>query len=210
MSLLPSQVGTDWYYLWKEIYSSTDYAFQPATDDPDVRSRAEPPSQALDTAERYSTYRGGDTDSEDESINPDDDEEEEDLLSEKESESSSKDTNALLHGRLTEAEEEDLTRRIQQATILDTRQDHRVVTEPKRRDNLTTVQSMASVAGQSSAYTGTNITLKAVHSNSFLEGAMRARIFIQQVDNKIVDAAETSNKRKVRYTTSLLRGQAAE
>jgi hypothetical protein len=65
---------------------------------------------------------------------------------------------------------------------------------------------MASVAGQPSAYTETNITLKAVHPDLFLEGAMRARIFIQQVDNKIADAAEASNERKVRYTTSLLRG----
>jgi hypothetical protein len=65
---------------------------------------------------------------------------------------------------------------------------------------------MASVAGQSSAYIEANITLKAVHPDPFLEGAMRARIFIQQVDNKIVDAAETSNRRKVRYTIFLLRG----
>jgi Retrotransposon gag protein len=39
---------------------------------------------------------------------------------------------------------------------------------------------------------------------------MRARIFIQQVDNKIADAAGASDGRKVRYATSLLRGQAAE
>jgi hypothetical protein len=69
---------------------------------------------------------------------------------------------------------------------------------------------MASIAGQSSAYAGANITLKAVHPNPFLEGAMRARIFIQQVDNKIVDVAGTSNRRKVRYAIFLLRGQAAE
>jgi hypothetical protein len=69
---------------------------------------------------------------------------------------------------------------------------------------------MASVAGQPSAYTGANITLKAVHPDPFLGGAIRARIFIQQVDNKIVDAAGASNGRKVRYATSLLRGQAAE
>jgi hypothetical protein len=69
---------------------------------------------------------------------------------------------------------------------------------------------MASVAGQPSVYAGTNIILKAVHLNPFLGGAIRARIFIQQVDNKIVDAAEASNRRKVRYTIFLLRGQAAE
>jgi hypothetical protein len=69
---------------------------------------------------------------------------------------------------------------------------------------------MASVAGQPSAYAGANITLKAVHLDPFLEGAIRVRIFIQQVDNKIVDAVEASNGRKVRYATSLLREQAAE
>jgi hypothetical protein len=69
---------------------------------------------------------------------------------------------------------------------------------------------MASVAGQSFAYAGANITLKAVHPDPFLEGAIRAQIFIQQVDNKIVDAAGASNRRKVRYATSLLRRQVAE
>jgi tRNA threonylcarbamoyladenosine modification (KEOPS) complex Pcc1 subunit len=64
---------------------------------------------------------------------------------------------------------------------------------------------MASVAEQPSAYTEANIILKAVHPDPFLEGTIRARIFIQQVDNKIVDAAETSNERKVRYATFLLR-----
>jgi hypothetical protein len=64
---------------------------------------------------------------------------------------------------------------------------------------------MASVAGQPSAYAGANITLKAAHLDLFLEGTIRARIFIQQVDNKIVDAVEASNRRKVRYTIFLLR-----
>jgi hypothetical protein len=84
---------------------------------------------------------------EDESTNLDDDEKEEDSLLEKKLESSSKDVDVLLYGRLTKVEEGDLARKIQQAIILDTRQDYRVVIEPKRRDNSTTVQSMASVAG---------------------------------------------------------------
>jgi hypothetical protein len=67
----------------------------------------------------------------DESTNPDNDEEEEDLLLEKELESSSKDANTLSYRRLTKVEEEDLAREIQQATILDTRQNYRVVIEPK-------------------------------------------------------------------------------
>jgi hypothetical protein len=78
----------------------------------DVQSRTEPLLQVLDTVERYSTYRGGDTDPEDESINLNDNEEEEDLLLEKKLESFSKDIDILLYGRLTEAEEEDLTREI--------------------------------------------------------------------------------------------------
>jgi hypothetical protein len=69
---------------------------------------------------------------------------------------------------------------------------------------------MASVVEQPSVYIEANIILKAVHPNPFLEGAIRARIFIQQVDNKIVDVVGASNGRKVRYTTSLLRRQAAE
>jgi hypothetical protein len=97
------------------------------------------PSQALNTAERYSTYRGGDTDLKDESTNPDDDEEEEDSSLEEESESFSEDVDASSYGRLTEVEEGDLARGIQQATILDTRQNHGVVIEPKRRDNSTIV-----------------------------------------------------------------------
>jgi hypothetical protein len=56
---------------------------------------------------------------------------------------------------------------------------------------------MASVVGHPSAYTEATITLKAVHLDLFLEGAVRARIFIQQVDNKIVDAAGASNGRKI-------------
>jgi tRNA threonylcarbamoyladenosine modification (KEOPS) complex Pcc1 subunit len=65
---------------------------------------------------------------------------------------------------------------------------------------------MASIVEQSSAYVEANIILKAVHLDLFLGEAIRARIFIQQVDNKIVDAVEASNRRKVRYTIFLLRG----
>jgi hypothetical protein len=48
----------------------------------------------------------------DESTNPDDDEEEEDLLLEEELESSSKDADVSLYGRLIEVEEGDLAREI--------------------------------------------------------------------------------------------------
>jgi hypothetical protein len=122
VSLPPSQVGIDWYYPWKGIYPLPDHAFRPATDEPDKRSRKEPSARILNTVERYSTYRGGDTDSKDESTDSDDSkkEEEEDSLLE-ELESTDKDANASLQGRLIEAEKGDLARRIQQATILNTR-----------------------------------------------------------------------------------------
>jgi hypothetical protein len=48
----------------------------------------------------------------DESTNSNDDKEEEDLLLEKELESSSKDTDVLLYGRLIEVKKEDLARKI--------------------------------------------------------------------------------------------------
>jgi hypothetical protein len=77
-----------------------------------VQSRAEPSLQVLDTTERYSTYREEDTNSEDESTNLNDDKEEEDLLLEEELESSSKDVDASLYGRLTKVKKEDLARKI--------------------------------------------------------------------------------------------------
>ena len=52
--------------------------------------------------------------------------------------------------------------------------------------------------------------LKAAHSEPFSGGLMKVRIFILQVDNKIVDAAGAFKGRKIRYEMSLLRGPAAE
>jgi hypothetical protein len=89
-----------------------DYAFKLATDDLDVQSRAEPLLQVLDTAERYSTYRRGDTNLKDESTNFDNDKKEEDLLLEEKLESFSKDIDVLLYERLTKAKKEDLARKI--------------------------------------------------------------------------------------------------
>jgi hypothetical protein len=54
-------------------------------------------------------------------INLDNDKKEEDLLLEKKLESSSKDINTSLQERLIKVKKEDLTKEIQQATILDTR-----------------------------------------------------------------------------------------
>jgi hypothetical protein len=83
-----------------------------------------------------------------------------------------------------------------------------VVEGPEQRDS--TLESIASVVGYPSAQTEATIILKAAHLDPFSGGAVRARIFIQQVDNKIADAAGASDGRKIRYAVSLLRGQAAK
>lgn len=54
------------------------------------------------------------------------------------------------------------------------------------------------------------IILKAAHSDPFSEETNKMQIFIQQVDNKIADAAGTTSNRKIRYATSLLRETVAE
>ena len=61
------------------------------------------------------------------------------------------------------------------------------------------------------AGTGTDsITLKAARPDPFYGGNLKAKIFLQQVDNKITDAAGASEGRRIRYMISLLRGSAAE
>ena len=61
------------------------------------------------------------------------------------------------------------------------------------------------------AGTGTDsITLKAAHPDRFYGENLKAKIFLQQVDNKIADAAGTSKGQQIRYMISLLRGSAAE
>ena len=72
---------------------------------------------------------------------------------------------------------------------------------------------MASNLAGLSGWTGTrtdSITLKAAHPDPFYEGNLKTKIFLQQVDNKIADAARASEGRQIRYMISLLRGPAAE
>ena len=72
---------------------------------------------------------------------------------------------------------------------------------------------MASNFAGPSGWTGTrtdSITLKAAHPDSFYKGNLKAKTFLQQVDNKIADEAEASKKQRIRYMISLLRGSAAE
>ena len=62
-------------------------------------------------------------------------------------------------------------------------------------------------------WTGTrtdSITLKAAHSDSFYGESLKAKIFLQQVDNKIANAAGASERQQIRYMISLLRRLAAE
>ena len=52
--------------------------------------------------------------------------------------------------------------------------------------------------------------LKIVHSEPFSSKLMKVRIFILQMNNRITDAVEASEERKIRYDISLLRGPVAE
>ena len=52
--------------------------------------------------------------------------------------------------------------------------------------------------------------LKAAHSESFSSRIIKIKIFILHMNNKIADAVEASEERKIRYIMSLLRGSAAE
>ena len=49
------------------------------------------------------------------------------------------------------------------------------------------------------------ITLKTTHPDLFRKGTIKIRIFILQIDNKIIDATGTFEERKIRYIMSLLR-----
>ena len=49
------------------------------------------------------------------------------------------------------------------------------------------------------------ITLKTIYSDLFREETIKTRIFILQIDNKIIDVTRTFEERKIRYVMSLLR-----
>ena len=51
---------------------------------------------------------------------------------------------------------------------------------------------------------------KAVHSEPFSNRLIKVKIFILQINNKIINAAEASEKRKIRYKMSLLKESMAE
>ena len=54
------------------------------------------------------------------------------------------------------------------------------------------------------------ITLKTIHSNLFKKETTKTRIFILQVNNKIIDVTKTFEKRKIRYVILLLREMTTE
>ena len=49
------------------------------------------------------------------------------------------------------------------------------------------------------------IIFKTIHPNSFRRETIKTRIFILQIDNKIIDITKAFEKKKIRYTISLLR-----
>ena len=72
---------------------------------------------------------------------------------------------------------------------------------------------MASNLAGPFGWTGTgmdSIMLKEAHPDPFYGENLKAKIFLQQVDNKIANAAGASEGQLIRYMISLLRGPAAE
>ena len=131
--------------------------------------------------------------------------EEEDSEEEK-SNNPSEDSEPSEHARFNEVKEEGVASRIRQLTL----QDRILVnTTPPIQQT----EPMASNLAGPSRWTGTrtdSITLKAAHPDPFYGGNLKAKIFLQQVDNKIANAAGASEGQWIRYMISLLRGLAAE
>ena len=131
---------------------------------------------------------------------------EEENSKEEESNDPSEDSEPSEHARLNKVEEEKVASRIRQLTL----QDKILVnTTPSEQQTEPMASNLAGPSGW--ARTGTDsITLKAVHPDPFYGGNLKAKIFLQQVDNKIANAAGASEGQRIRYMISLLRGSAAE
>ena len=80
-------------------------------------------------------------------------------------------------------------------------------TEVKSTD--TVMQSMTASTTRLTFDTGASI-LKTIHPKPFSGEAIKTRIFILQINNKIADAAKTTEKRKIHYIIFLLWNSAAE
>ena len=125
---------------------------------------------------------------------------------EKESDHPSEDSEPSEYARLNKVEEEEVASGIGQLTL----QDRILVNTTPQAQH---IEPMASNLAGPSGWAGTgtdSIKLKAAHPDPFYGGNLKAKIFLQQVDNKIADAAGASEKQQIRYMTSLLRGSAAE
>ena len=139
--------------------------------------------QAVDSGRNNTT-----SDESDEPREGGESESEEEDSKKEESNNPSGDSEPSEHTRLNKVEEERIASGIRQLTL----QDRILVntTPPKQQ-----TEPMASnLAGPSEwAGTGTDsITLKAAHPDPFYGGNLKAKIFLQQVDNKIANAAGAS------------------
>ena len=131
---------------------------------------------------------------------------EEENSKEKESNHPSGDSKPSEHAHFNKVEEEGVASGIRQLTL----EDKVLVntTPPKQQ-----TEPMASNLAGPFEWTGTgtdSITLKAAHPDPFYGGNLKAKIFLQQVDNKIANATGASEGQQIRYMISLLRGSAAE
>ena len=109
------------------------------------------------------------------------------------------------HARLNKVKKE-VAPRIWQLTLQD-----RVLINTISLEQQT--KPMASDLAGLSRWTGTrtdSIMLKAAHLDPFYGGNLKAKIFLQQVDNKIANAAGAFEEQRIRYMISLLRGPAVE
>ena len=118
----------------------------------------------------------------------------------------SRDSEPSEHARLNKVEKEGVASGIRQLTL----QDRILVnTTPLEQQTEPMASNLAGPSGW--AGTGTDsITLKAAHLDPFYGGNLKAKIFLQQVDNKIADAVGASEGWRIRYMISHLRGLAAE
>ena len=131
---------------------------------------------------------------------------EEEDSKEEESDNPSGDSKPSEHARLNKVEEERVASRIQQLTL----QDRILVnTTPPEQQTEPMASNFAGLSGWAGTRTD-SITLKAAHPDPFYGGNLKAKIFLQQVNNKIADAAGASEGQRIRYMISLLRESAAE
>ena len=157
--------------------------------------------QAVDSGRNSTTF-----DKSDKPKREGESESEEENSKEKESDNPSRDSKPLEHARLNKIEEEGVASRIPQLTLQD-----KVLVNTTPLEQQT--EPMASNLAGPSRWTRTrtdSITFKAAHPDPFYGGNLKAKIFLQQVDNKIADAAGAFEGQQIRYMISLLRGPVAE